>query len=203
MILYLSEKNTQYFQENKNKIKIVCLGDSITGYNNTENKIPTYPRFLEKLTDLNIADCGISGEISTNAFERTKESLDSFPNAEYFILGYGTNDFGKSVFIERTSNAIIYNLNRSIDFLLEKKKIPFLINLTYLGEDLFSREFYEKIKEQRDYHNQKLKEYCSNKQISLIDICSKITSKHLEDGLHPNEQGARLIAKQIHNSINK
>jgi len=42
-----------------------------------------------------------------------------------------------------------------------------------------------------------LSEYCLQNQIPLVDIGSKLRDEHFADGLHPNEEGARIIAETV------
>jgi len=49
----------------------------------------------------------------------------------------------------------------------------------------------------RDYHNARLKEFCDRHQIPLADICSRLRDEHFGDELHPNDQGAKIIAEEF------
>lgn len=211
-IIYVGDLESNDFKEENLQVDIVCTGDSITGWNNVRSgevsvpsgPFPTYPQFLQELVngeDLKVADCGIAGEISRNGLYHIKQNLKLFPNAQYFVIGYGTNDLGEALFLEQTSESIINNLDEMIDMVLQGSRKPILINVPYLGSNLFSELGYEKSKVQRDYHNLRLKEYCQKKQIPLVDICSVLKDEYFADGLHPNEAGARVIAEEIYKFI--
>ena len=78
---------------------------------------PTYPEFLQRLCEpsgLIVANCGIAGEVSPNGIGQVRDYLDLFPNARYFVVGYGTNDLGMWPQVERTSPRIIENLDRMV-----------------------------------------------------------------------------------------
>ena len=99
-------------------VDVVCAGDSITGWNNfggvREWPYRTYPEFLQRLCDplgLTVANGGIAGEVSGNGLGQVRDYLDLFPNARYFVVGYGTNDLGMWPEVERTSPRIIGNLD--------------------------------------------------------------------------------------------
>ena len=49
----------------------------------------------------------------------------------------------------------------------------------------------------RDYHNERLDEFCSKSSIPLVDICSHLRDEHLGDELHPNEAGAKITAARV------
>ena len=61
---------------------------------------------------MTIANGGIAGEVSPNGLGQVRDYLDLFPNARYFVVGYGTNDLGMWPQVERTSPRIIDNLDR-------------------------------------------------------------------------------------------
>ena len=66
----------------------------------------TYPEFLQRFCDplgLTIANGGIAGEVSPNGVGQVRDYLDLFPNARYFVVGYGTNDLGMWPQVEWTS----------------------------------------------------------------------------------------------------
>ena len=52
-VLYLADRNSSAFEASRNSIDVVCVGDSITGWNNfgavTEWPYRTYPEFLQQL----------------------------------------------------------------------------------------------------------------------------------------------------------
>ena len=133
------------FEQARTTVDVVCAGDSITGWNNfgpaDSWPYPTYPRFLQaacRELGLTVADCGIAGEISQNGIGQVRDYLDLFPNARYFIIGFGTNDLGMWPDTERTSQRIIENLAQMVDAVRGKGKQPILFNVPYANEAMFS-----------------------------------------------------------------
>ena len=61
-----------------------------------------------------VANGGIAGEVSPNGLGQVRDYLELFPNARYFVVGYGTNDLGMWPEVERTSPRIIENLDRMV-----------------------------------------------------------------------------------------
>jgi len=200
-VLYLADRYSLYFENNREKVDIVCAGDSITGWNNAGDianwPFPTYPEFLQELVnpaDLSVANGGIAGAISGMGIEPVKEYLKLFPNSKYFIIGFGSNDLGLASDLEKTSQNIIGNIDEMVEDVLRNGKNLILINVPYINPPGVLRE-------ERDYHNQKLSEYCERMKIPLSDICSLLKPEHFGDNLHPNEKGARLIAQTVYGFI--
>ena len=62
---------------------------------------------------------------------------------------------------------------------------------------MFPRRIAEELRSNRDYHNDKLRDYCMEDQIPLVDIASKLRDVHFADELHPNDEGAKVIAQEV------
>jgi lysophospholipase L1-like esterase len=108
-VLYVTDTRLPSFQMARRSVDVVCAGDSITGWNNfggvSEWAYRTYPEFLQRLCDplgLTIGNGGIAGEISENGVRQVRDYLGLFPNARFFVVGYGTNDLGMSSAVEET-----------------------------------------------------------------------------------------------------
>lgn len=202
-ILYLSDLEKPEFEQAREQVQIVCAGDSITGWNNArEMSIPTYPQYLQELVELQLVDAGIAGQFIEQGIHDVRRYISLFPNAKQFIVGYGTNDLGMSgdnyefvsSEIMRFMEGIIWNLNSN-------NIKPILINVPNINSRKFSRGTFGLSELQREYHNSQLEAYCKKKNISLVDICSKLKDKHFHDALHPNSEGARVIAQEIYKLI--
>jgi lysophospholipase L1-like esterase len=203
-VLYLADRNTALFQQERLDVDVICAGDSLTGWNNGGPvacwPYLCYPQFLQESClplGLRIANSGIAGEISSNGVDHVRDYLELFPNARYFVIGYGTNDLGLWPDVERTSQDIIENLNQMVQSVVEQGKKAVLFNVPYANESLFSRRIANKLHLKQDHHNGKLKEHCDRHSIPLANICSKLGDEHLGDELHPNEAGARIIADEV------
>jgi lysophospholipase L1-like esterase len=209
-ILYLADRDTPSFRMRRATVDIVCAGDSITGWNNfgaaREWPYRTYPEFLQRLCQplgLTIANGGIAGEISQNGPGQVGEYLELFPNARYIIVGYGTNDLGMWPEVEQTSPRIIENLDRMVGAIREGGRQPMLLNVPYANESMFPRQVAEDLHGKRDYHNDRLRAYCVAQQVPLVDIASKLQDEHCGDELHPNDEGAQIIAHEVFRVVNE
>src|SRR5208283_6090406 len=183
---------------------VVCAGDSITGWNNfggvRDWSYRTYPEFLQGLCEslgLRIANGGTAGEVSPNGVGQVRDCLGLFPNARYFVVGYGTNDLGMWPEVKRTSPRIIENLTQMVRSILDDGRQPILLNVPYANESMFPRSIALELHAHRDYHNDKLKAYCLENQIPLVDIASRLRDEHFADELHPNDDGAQVIAQEV------
>ena len=207
-ILYVADRGTPSFQTARLSADVVCAGDSITGWNNfgVVRGWPyrTYPEFLQRLCDplgLTVANGGIAGEVSQNGYAQIRDYLDLFPNARYFVVGYGTNDLGMWPDVEQTSPRIIENVDRMAGAVRDGGRQAILLNVPYVNESLFPRRVAEDLHRMRDYHNERLAAHCLENQIPLVDIASTLGDEHFGDELHPNDEGAQVIALEVYPSI--
>jgi lysophospholipase L1-like esterase len=197
-VLYLANRESPAFQAGRNSVDVVCAGDSITGWNNfgvvSEWLYRTYTEFLQRLCDplgLTVANGGIVGEVSPNGLGQVGEYLRLFPNAPFFVVGYGTNDLAMWSPVERTSLMIIENLDRMVRAIREDRRLPILLNVPYANESMFPRRGAEDLHRIRDYHDERLAEHCQENQIPLVDIASKLRDEEFGDELHPTTRGRR------------
>src|SRR5271157_5347928 len=203
-VLYVADRGIPFFQTARLSADVVCAGDSITGWNNfgvvRDWPYRTYPEFLQRLCEslgLRIANGGIAGEVSPNGVGQVRDYLGLFPNVRYFVVGYGTNDLGMWPEVERTSPWIIENLTQMVRSIRDDGRQPILLNVPYANESLFPRSVAEDLHGKRDYHNDKLRGYCQEHQIPLVDIASKLRDEHFADELHPNDEGAQVVATEV------
>jgi lysophospholipase L1-like esterase len=148
--LYLSDRDSPAFETSRKTVDVGCAGDSITGWNNfggvRDWPYRTYPEFLQRFCDplgLTVANGGIAGEVSPNGLGQVRDYLDLFPNARYFVVGYGTNDLGMWPEVKRTSPRIIENLDRIVREIRDGGRQPILLNVPYANESMFPRRVAE------------------------------------------------------------
>ena len=203
-VLYLADRGSPAFEAGRNSVDVVCAGDSITGWNNFgavgEWPYRTYPEFLQRLCDplgLTVANGGIAGEFSENGLGQVEDYLALFPNARFFVVGYGTNDLGMWPEVEQTSPRIIGNLDGMVRAVRGGGRCPILLNVPPANESMFFRSMAEDLRRMRDYHNGRLAAYCLEGRVPLVDIASKLRDEHFGDELHPNDEGAQVIAQEV------
>ena len=203
-VLYVVERDTAVFETARANVDIVCVGDSLTGWNNfgTVGGWPyaTYPEFLQELCaplGWQVANGGIAGEISDNGPQQVCDYLDLFPHARLFIIGMGTNDLGTWPDTEAVSRRIVSNLGRMVQFVVERGKRPILFNVPHVNEQMFPPRIAREIHDKREYHNPRLSTFCDEHGIPLADICALLHDEHFGDELHPNGSGAKIIAAAV------
>ena len=203
-VLYLADRDSPSFEAGRTLIDVVCAGDSITGWNNfgavADWPYRTYPEFLQRLCEplgLVVANGGIAGEISGNGLGQVRDYLGLFPNARYCVVGYGTNDLGMWPQVEGTSPRIIENLDGMVRAIRDGGRYPILLNVPYANESMFPRRVAEDLHRNRDYHNDRLRAYCREDRVPLVEIASALRDEHFGDELHPNGDGAQLIAEAV------
>jgi lysophospholipase L1-like esterase len=203
-VLYTIDQGSPAFEVGRAAVDVVCAGDSLTGWNNfgPHHSWPyrTFPDFLQELCEpmgLRLANGGIAGEVSENGPQQVRDYLDLFPNARYFVFGMGTNDLGTWPDTESTSRRIIGNLGRMSQMVMDRGKQPILFNVPHANEAAFPSRIAREIHAKRDYHNPRLKAFCDEHGIPLADICSRLQDGHFGDELHPNAEGAKIIAGEV------
>ncbi|MFO0892984.1 MAG: SGNH/GDSL hydrolase family protein [Isosphaeraceae bacterium] len=203
-VLYLADRGSPAFEAGRTTVDVVCAGDSITGWNNfgavTEWPYRTYPDFLQRLSEplgLALANGGIAGEVSGNGLGQVRDYLGLFPNARYFVVGYGTNDLGMWPDVERTSPQVIGNLNGMVRAIVEGGRRPILLNVPPANGSMFPRPAAEELRSHRAFHNERLEAYCRHCGVPLVDLSTALHDEHFGDELHPNDHGARIIALQV------
>ncbi len=203
--LYLADQDTPAFDAEREQVDVVCVGDSLTGWNNygpaTGWPFPTYPDFLAELCaahGLRAANGGIAGEVSDNGPAQMQLCLRLFPRARWFIFGMGTNDLIAWPNAEATSQRILDNLARMVEATVGQGRQPALFNVPPVKESLLLPRRAAKIRGVREAHNQRLQSFCTAHGLPLVDICVLLRDEHFDDTLHPNATGARLIAEAIY-----
>ena len=194
---YLSTLNKNH---SENKIRVACVGDSIT--NGTQ-----YPADLWMLlgsTNYTVGNFGVDGStaslaswnpyINNSAFQEAKEFK---PNIVIIMLG--TNDANPLI---RTNNGSFVNdyvnLVEEFQSLSCKPKIylvkppPIFCNGTTPSAEYFTNNVIPQIEQVASLTN-----------LPIIDVYSALAnySELFRDGVHPDEQGAILIANEIYKSI--
>ena len=208
IVLYTVDQRTPAFEAGRTAVDVICTGDSLTGWNNfgSADSWPyrTYPDFLQNLCvplGLRIANGGIAGEISDNGLKQVQDYLALFPNARCVVIGFGTNDLGMWPDTKATSKRIIVNLGKMVQAVQGQGKQAVLFNVPNVNEAMFASHMLEELCGTRGYHNARLKEYCGEQGIPLADIFSRLKDEHFGDELHPNDDGAEIIAEEVFKAL--
>jgi len=191
------------------KIKVACVGDSITfGSGIPDRDKLSYPAQLGPLLgdDYEVQNFGVSGAtmlqkgdkpyMNTKAY---KTSLAYQPNI--VIIKLGTNDSKphnwklKASFSESTNNLIT-----SYQKLSTKPRIILCKPAPVLGDGRWG--ITEKVV--RGEVSKQIENVAFNKNLELVDLHIPLRDKPelIPDRVHPNAEGAELLARHLHRIIN-
>ena len=201
-------ENEKIFQEN-NKILINFLGDSITEGLKWQKK-EVYCHYLSKWLNIRINNQGyratkIARQKGDNKdFNYRLKDLDD--KADFTFIFGGTNDYSlgdaelgdinsESYF---TFYGALKNLVKDLLKKFDNDKICFILPLSRFDEDKVIN--HGNLPQYRNI----IKEICDSNKIDYLDLCDELPvpntdgkSEYFKDGLHPNKQGHKLIARNI------
>lgn len=173
---------------------LVIIGDSLTeGYG--VSKEAAFPALLEKKIqainpEWKIVNSGVSGSTSASAVSRVKWVLKSKP--DMVMLALGANDGLRGVRVPTTEK----NLDDALKLLTENT-IPVILGGMYVPPN------YGK-KYQDDFKKMFLDLSKKHKVTFVPFILDKVAGKkhlNLSDGVHPNEEGYKIMAEEIFKQI--
>jgi lysophospholipase L1-like esterase len=202
-------------------IRILTFGDSITeGERPGVNSVQTYTYYLGKLLKWNGFDVemireGISGEDTDHALSRIKRDVIE-KKPDYVIIMYGTNDAYIDVQDDETDTTpriplerYRKNLHTMVQTLRQNNIKPVLMTPIPMGNSWIQEIGIYKT----NNINFKLKEYVEavrrvskEEKVPLVDHFrkwlkwkewGKDINTLMTDGVHPNPDGHRFIAKSI------
>ena len=169
---------------------IVCLGDSLTeGFGLAPER--AYPTLVERMLRerghaVRVVNAGISGSTSASAVSRLRWQLRSRP--EIIVIALGGNDGLRGVDVEATRT----NLSAAIELarqsgarvLLAGMKLPPNYGREYT--DAFEAIFPALASK----HGVTLLPF-------LLEGVAADPALNLPDGIHPNERGAEIVARNV------
>lgn len=190
-ILSLSLISISAFGNEVQKIKIVCLGDSLTeGYGISREK--AYPALLQAKFDskykdqVEVINAGISGSTTASAESRLKWFLKTKP--EILFLALGANDGLRGVDVDETRKnieaAIKTSKDADIRVVLGGMKLP--PNYGRAAAKKFDAIYPELSKK-----------YGIGLVPFILEGVGGVRSLNIEDGIHPNEEGHEKVAALI------
>lgn len=197
-----SEKNevkavTQTTLKTDNKKVIVFFGNSLTAGYGLE-KEQAYPNIIQKIIDeseLNYSciNAGLSGETTAGGLNRVDWVIGQ-QKVDIFVLALGGNDALRGIDPRSTED----NLIKTIDKV--KSKYPDckillagILPPPNMGNDYFKafEGLYPRVAKAKDV---KLMPFI------LKDVAG-IPALNQEDGIHPNVEGAKILAKNIYEEL--
>ena len=174
--------------------KIVAFGDSLT----EGMGIPageTYPAVLQKMLDADgyryeVVNAGVSGETSAGGLRRLDWTLAG--DVRFLILELGANDLLRGQPVKEMKNNLAQIIerakSRNIEVLLAGMYAP-----TNAGAD-YQREVHDAFQQLAREHKLTLIPF-------FLDRVAGIEALNQQDGIHPNAQGARIVAETVYKSL--
>ena len=163
---------------------ILAFGDSLTeGYGVKEAE--SYPAYLTELTNRNVINAGISGEVSKNGLRRLPGLLDMH-EPDLVVICHGGNDILK----KQSMSAMKANVMEMIALSQAAGADVILLGVPNFGLFLSSHDVYVEIAEQTGV-------------VFLDELIPDILSDNSlkSDTVHPNAKGYQVMAETIFNTL--
>jgi acyl-CoA thioesterase I len=205
-VVFLSQ-NVESSPSNKvNKLdlsRIACMGDSIT--NNTN-----YPQDLQALLGSNstVGNFGYSGAAVNFYSDRAYYFSDSYKDARAFqpnivIIMLGTNDARTNL------NDEIVNFKINYEYMIQHMingTRPFISQpqiFLVIPPPVFQNNLNLTISIYTEQIIPKIRQVANDFGLPIIDVYTPMVNhpEYFLDGVHPNVQGAKIIAETIYQSI--
>jgi len=174
---------------------IYIFGDSIAaGQGCDEGK--SWPTLLQNsLKDTKIINGSFGGDTTADILQRFEVK-----NPDLIIFAVGMNDSSDFEGEKRVSLADFEKNIKKLIGLCGKTKMAF-VGLTCADENKTITPIEEYRNKEIEKYNEKLKEICKQHKILFINIFDRWIKRNykklLDDGLHPNVEGHKLLAEQI------
>lgn len=176
---------------------ILFLGDSLTeGLGVTKEE--AFPKLVEILIqkelkkDISIINAGVSGSTTSDGLDRLKWYLKKKPSIVFLALG--TNDGLRGLDLKQSQK----NLEEIIKYAQESGAKVLLAGMLIppnYGPE-YSENFRKMYEEIKDIYKLKSMPF-------LLDQVAGNKNLNQSDGIHPNEQGHKTIAKNVFEFIKK
>ncbi len=163
---------------------ILAFGDSLT-YGTGANNGEDYPTLLAKLTNFNIINAGVPGEVSSNGLKRLPTLLDKHV-PELVILIHGGNDILRKLpRLEQKSNLLAM-----IELIQSRNIQIIMLGVPEPGIFLKSADIYEQLANE------------TNIPVELSLLPKILGDNSLKSDIaHPNAQGYKILAEGIYNFL--
>jgi acyl-CoA thioesterase-1 len=170
--------------------RIVALGDSLTiGLGLVEAQ--SYPSILQTYVDrdgyaFEIVNAGVSGDTSAGGLRRLDWALEG--NVRVLILALGANDALRGLSIDDMKN----NLTTIIERARERNIVVILAGME--APPNYGPEYVQSFR-------MAFREIAGRQRVLLIpfllDKVAGVSTLNQADGIHPNAEGARMIAENV------
>lgn len=171
--------------------KLIVLGDSLTeGYGVA--KEAAFPAVLEKKLheagkkEWSVVNAGVSGSTTASGLSRMKWVFKSKPQA--VILALGANDGLRGLKIEDSQK----NLAQAIEY-AQSQKVQVILGGLYMPPN-YGKAYTDQFK---SMYESLAKKYKLTFVPFILDKVAGNPKYNLADGIHPNEEGHKIIAENV------
>lgn len=191
--------------ENKSEIRIACLGDSLT-FGFGLRRAAAWPHLLGEMTGYEVLNFGVNGDSTAGMLARFAADVVPAQPTHVIVLG-GANDITMGV----DPNVAASNL-RSILYQAVQKGMHVLMGLTVdpdpeAPEELFmARWQYATRVSELEELREAIRRFRNDELFPIVDFRDFLrghAAVYLDDGVHLNEEGNRLIAEGLAPLIRK
>lgn len=198
--------------QTRERIRVACVGDSITyGYGIKDRDHASYPAILQSLLgdQYEVRNFGVSGATLIDRGTRPYSEQDACHEALRFrpqvtVIMLGTNDTNKQAWPDHQQD-FVADYSKLID--LFRNASPDVHIWVCLPPPLF-RDRGKEWDTDVILSSQvipKVKSIAKASKTELTDLNSVFTNRSslLPDGVHPNAEGAELMARTVYESLQK
>lgn len=176
------EKEVQVVPDN-----YLFLGDSLTDYFDLETYFPGQP----------VVNSGIAGNTTDQILASMKTRVYDYNPSKIFLL-IGTNDLRDG----KAQEAVVQNVEKIIEEIqTNHKQAEIFVESLYPVNGSVSSAVGVRSNEAIQNINAQLEKYCKKKNLTYIDMYSKLQdeqgnlqTQYTVDGLHLNDEGYQIVA---------
>jgi acyl-CoA thioesterase-1 len=186
--------------------KVVCFGDSIT-YGALVEQHSWVWLLSSHHADVNFINAGRSGRKTTDKAELLPV-LTQHSDADYYLIFLGVND------LEDGNDSIVNNCVANMKWMVDKIRkadgkanivilAPSDINLKTMNEINVKKKYNANTQQSLKELEEKYKELSKEEHTGFISLLHIVSKSNYVDGLHPNPDGQKEIAKAVWKGLNK
>ena len=175
--------------------KLIVLGDSLSeGYGVAKDA--AYPAVLEKKLheagkkEWTVINAGVSGSTTASGVGRMKWIFKNKPDV--VLLALGANDGLRGLKVEESEK----NLAAAIEY-AQKEKVRVILGGLYMPPN-YGKDYTGKFKKM---YEDLAKKYKVTFIPFILDQVAGNPKYNLADGIHPNEEGHKIIAENVYKAI--
>ena len=191
---------TAFNSSNNIEGKVVCFGDSIT-YGAKVNRQSWVYYLSKEHKDLHFVNAGRKGRKTSDTTE-ILPVLKENPNADYFLIFLGVND------LKDGNDSMVNNCVKNMQWLVDRVQetssktktvilSPTDINLKTMAPVNVKKRYNEDTKNSLIRLEEKYKELAGKNSLGFISLLHTVSPANYVDGLHPNRDGQREIARAV------